>query len=228
MRSSVLVIGLGGLGSIASMYLAGAGVGRLILVDFDTVSISDLHRQLLYTTSDVGKLKVDVAKERLSLINPGVRVDAYPIVFRADEESRRLVEDADVVVLAVDNMKTRYDVNEAVVEYGKPLVSGGVDGWFGMVTTVIPGETPCLAELMNISGAGSVACAQGLCNAILGPVAGIVASWQALEAIRIAAGLKPLLAGKVLFIDALNGLTDTIAVSRNSKCPVCGIRSRGD
>ncbi|WP_291766346.1 HesA/MoeB/ThiF family protein [Caldivirga sp. UBA161] len=210
--SSALVVGLGGLGSLASMYLAGAGVGRLILVDFDTVSISDLHRQLLYTTSDIGKSKVEVAERRLREINPGVKIEAHQMVLTRNEESEELVASADVIVLAVDNMKTRFDVDELASKYNKPIVNGGVDGWFGLVTTVLPGKTPRLTEILNIKGLNPVSCAEGLCNAVVGPVVGVVASWQALDALRILAGLKPTLAGKLLIIDSSRGIIDVLPV----------------
>ncbi len=212
-NSTALVVGLGGLGSLASMYLAGAGVGKLILVDFDTVSISDLHRQLLYTTSDIGKSKVEVAERRLREINPGVKVEVHQMVLTRNEESEKLVSSADVVVLAVDNMKTRFDVDELASKYSKPIVNGGVDGWFGLVTTVVPGKTPRLTEILNVRGLSPVSCVEGLCNAVVGPVAGIVASWQALDALRILAGLEPTLAGKLLIIDSSRGIVDIILVS---------------
>ena len=211
--SSALVVGLGGLGSLASMYLAGAGVGRLIIVDFDTVSISDLHRQLLYTTGDVGKSKVEVAERRLREINPGVEIETHQMVLTKNEEAERLVTSVDVIVLAVDNMKTRFDVDELATKYSKPIVNGGVDGWFGLVTTVVPGKTPRLTEILNIRGISPVSCVEGLCNAVVGPVVGVVASWQALDALRILAGLKPTLAGKLLIIDSSRGMVDIISVS---------------
>ncbi|ABW02684.1 HesA/MoeB/ThiF family protein [Caldivirga maquilingensis] len=212
-NSSALVVGLGGLGSLASMYLAGAGVGRLILVDFDTVSISDLHRQLLYTTRDIGKSKVEVAERRLREINPEVKIEAHQTVLTKNEEAEELVASVDVIVLAVDNMKTRVDVDELAAKYSKPIVNGGVDGWFGLVTTVVPGKTPRLAEILNIRGLNPVSCVEGLCNAVIGPTVGVVASWQALDALRILAGLEPTLAGKLLVIDSSKGMIEIIPIS---------------
>ncbi|MGC9136060.1 HesA/MoeB/ThiF family protein [Caldivirga sp.] len=212
---SALIVGLGGLGSLASMYLAGAGVGKLVLVDFDTISISDLHRQFLYTTGDIGKSKVEVAEKRLREINPEVKVEAHQMVFTRNEETEELVASVDVVVLAVDNLKTRLDADELAVKRNKPVVNGGVDGWFGLVTTVIPGRTPRLAEILNIRGLSSVSCAEGLCNSVIGPVAGIIASWQALETLRILAGLEPALAGKLLIIDSSRGIIDVLPISRS-------------
>ena len=208
--SSVLVVGLGGLGSIISMYLAGAGVGKLVLVDFDTVSISDLHRQLLYTTNDVGRPKVEIAEKRLREINPEVEVEGYRLVADLNGEFDEIVSSVDVIALAVDNMKTRYVVDELASRHGKAIVNGGVDGWFGLVTTVIPNKTPRLSEILNIRGMNPASCVEGLCNAIIGPVAGIVASWQALEVIRILAGLEPALAGKILIIDSSRGIMDVV------------------
>ena len=227
-RSTIMVIGLGGLGSIISMYLAGAGVGRLILIDYDTVSLSDLHRQLLYTMDDLGKPKADAASSRLNKINPEVKVEAYRMVFSLnDPDSVRLVEESDVLVLAVDNFKTRLDANELAVKYGKPLVNGGVNGWYGLVTTVLPGKTPCLFELTPYTS-NIAACVEGLCNAVIGPVVGIVASWESLEALRLASGLQPVLAGRLLFIDGSRGFIDIIEVSRNPNCPVCGLKKPKD
>lgn len=210
--SSVLVVGLGGLGSLVSMYLAGAGVGRLMLVDFDTVSLSDLHRQLLYTTSDVGKPKVEVAERRLREINPEVEVEGYRMVADLNSEFEGLVSSVDLVALAVDNLKTRYVVDELAWRHGKVIVNGGVDGWYGLVTTVIPGKTPRLSQILNLRGITPASCIEGLCSAVIGPIAGIVASWQALEAIRVLAGLGPTLAGKVLVVDSSRGIAEVVVI----------------
>ncbi|GGP21237.1 thiazole biosynthesis protein ThiF [Thermocladium modestius] len=223
-RSSIAVIGLGGLGSIASMYLAGAGVGRLVLVDFDSVSVSDLHRQLLYTSSDLGKPKADAAAKRLREINPEIKIEAVNRAIMDQDDAEEVVREADILVLAVDNWRTRQLINASAVHHGKPISHGAINGWVGMATTVIPGITPCIRELsgLGVSDEG-IACLTGDCSSVIGPVAGVVASIQSSEAIRIAAGLRPALLNKLLVVDLNNGIVDYVELQRDPKCPVCGV-----
>ncbi|AEA12870.1 UBA/THIF-type NAD/FAD binding protein [Thermoproteus uzoniensis 768-20] len=221
-RTSVAVFGVGGLGTHVAYYLAAGGFGRLYLVDSDKVSLPDLHRQVLYSTSDVGALKAEAAARRLRDINPEVEVE--PV---AEEISPSLASElaakADVLVDALDNWATRHVVNRAAVGARKPLVHGAVQEWYGHVTTVIPGVTPCLQDLFGrLKSLPS--CAQGFCP-VLGPVVGLVASIMALEVFRTALG-SPSLAGKLLVVDLKHMAFDEIRVERDENCPVCGYVGR--
>ncbi len=222
-KSSVGIIGLGGLGSIISMYLAGAGVGKLLLIDFDTVSLTDLHRQLLYTIDDVGKPKALVGMRRLTEINSEIHIDAMNEAITSEEKADEVVREVDIIALAVDNWKTRQLINASAIRRGKPISHGAVNGWVGTVTTIYPGKTPCLRELSDLgTGDDNISCLAGDCNSIIGPVAGVIASIQSSEVIRIAAGLSPVLMNILLIIDLGNGVVDEVRLQRSSTCPVCG------
>ncbi|BDR92212.1 HesA/MoeB/ThiF family protein [Vulcanisaeta souniana] len=215
-RARVAVIGLGGLGSLVSMYLAGAGVGELTIVDYDTISVTDLHRQLLYREEDVGKPKVEVAISRLHALNPTVKIK--PVNDALVEENAEVVLDGvDVVVDALDNWLGRQVLNEAIVKLRKPLVHGAVNGWYGQVSTIIPGRTPCLFELVH---ARSLPQCVGYCP-VIGPVVGVVASIEATEVIKLITGIGEPLINKLLIIDGKNWVIDEIKLSRVDNCPVC-------
>ncbi len=220
--TSAAIFGVGGLGTHVAYYLAAGGFKKLYLVDSDKVALSDLHRQVLYSTSDVGKYKVEAAAKRLGDINPEVEVE--PI---AEEISPSLAGElagkADVLVDALDNWATRHVVNRAAVKALKPLVHGAVQEWYGHVTTVIPGVTPCLEELFGRLRS-LPSCPQGVCP-VLGPVVGVVASLMALEAFKVAIG-APSLAGKLLVVDLKHMSVDEIELARDEGCPVCGYVKR--
>lgn len=216
--TSVAIFGVGGLGTHVAYYLAAGGFKKLYLVDSDKVALSDLHRQVLYSTSDVGKYKVEAAAKRLGDINPEVELE--PI---AEEISPSLAAElagkADVLVDALDNWATRHVVNRAAVKSLKPLIHGAVQEWYGHVTTIIPGLTPCLEDLFGrLKSLPS--CAQGICP-VLGPVVGIVASLMALEVFKTALG-APSLAGKLLVVDLKHMSFEEIKLERDESCPVCG------
>ncbi len=214
-RSSVLVVGAGGLGSPIITYLACAGVGRILIVDGDVVEPSNLNRQFLYRESDVGRPKALVAAERVRELNSSVEVEAYQARL-TDELASRLMAVVDLAVDALDNWASRLILNRAAVSAGKPLVHGGVDRLYGQVTTVIPGRTPCL-QCIAPPGAERI---RG--GPILGPVAGIVGSIEALEVLRILSGLGPGLAGRLLVVDCSSMSFETVELRRNPSCPVCG------
>ncbi len=215
-RAHVAVIGLGGLGTLVSMYLVGAGVGQLTVVDYDTVSLTDLHRQLLYREGDVGRPKAEVAAERLHDLNSTVRVKPVREAL-TDENADEILRDVDVVVDALDNWLSRQILNEAIVRLRKPLVHGAVNGWHGQVSTIIPGKTPCLYELVQ---ARSLPQCVGYCP-VIGPVVGIVASIEAAEVIKLITGIGEPLTNKLLVIDGKNWIIDEIRLSRVEECPVC-------
>ncbi|MFN3804433.1 MAG: HesA/MoeB/ThiF family protein [Pyrobaculum sp.] len=219
-KTSVAIFGVGGLGTLAARYIAGGGFRRLALVDFDTVSLPDIHRQILYTTEDVGKPKAEVAARILKAVNPEVEVEALsePLSPGLAAEVLRKV---DIAVDALDNWAGRHVVNKSAVAAGKPLVHGAVQEWYGHVTTVVPGETPCLEDLFG-RFKSLPTCAAGVCP-VLGPAVGIVASLMALEVFNLALG-SPKLAGRLLVIDLKHMSFDTISLMRNEGCPVCGRR----
>ncbi|MGC8543982.1 MAG: HesA/MoeB/ThiF family protein [Vulcanisaeta sp.] len=215
-KARVAVIGLGGLGSLVSMYLTGAGVGELTIVDYDTVNLTDLHRQLLYREEDVGKPKVEVAFKRLRDLNSNVRIKPVNEAL-TEENAEDIIKDADVVVDALDNWMSRQILNETIVKLGKPLVHGAVNGWYGQVSTIIPGKTPCLYELVQVR---SLPQCVGYCP-VVGPVVGVVASIETLEVIKLITGIGEPLANKLLIIDGKNWVIDEIRLSRVENCPVC-------
>jgi molybdopterin/thiamine biosynthesis adenylyltransferase len=223
-RSRVVVIGSGGLGSPVLYYLAGAGVGRIDVVDSDVVAMSNLHRQILFATPDVGRPKVDVAAERLRALNPEVNVIAHAV--RVDTDTvDALVAGHDVVVDCPDNLATRYTVNDACCRAGIPLVEAAVLAFSGMVMTIVPGKTPCYRCLYPVpptEGAVPTSAEAG----IIGMLPGVMGSLQALEVVKllVCAGSPP--GGRVLFFDGLAGSFDEVKVDRNPDCPACGSRAR--
>jgi molybdopterin/thiamine biosynthesis adenylyltransferase len=225
LKSSVLVVGAGGLGSPVLYYLAAAGVGRLGIADPDTVAISNLHRQILYATPDVGKAKVDVAADRLRALNPDVTVATHP--FRvADGNIDALFAEYDVVVDAPDNIATRYLVNDACWRLGKPLVEGAVLGFSGMLMTIVPPKTPCYRCLYpNPPKEGTVPSSAEV--GIMGMVPGVIGSLQALEAVKVLLGVSSTLTGRVLFFDGLEPGFEEMRLERNPACPLCGKGAAG-
>lgn len=200
LSSSVMVVGAGALGSIVSMYLAGAGVGTIEIADFDRVDLSNLQRQLAFEEGDVGESKVKATARRLGAINSGIRIIAHEELIRRDR-ARELFSRQDVVVEGSDNPATKYMVSEICEELGKPCVIGGVAGWRGQVMTWQPGHLtyrdlyPEPAE-----GAGCTPCSQG---GVMGPVPGIVGSVQATETIKLLTGAGAPLLDRLLTFDAL-------------------------
>jgi len=218
MASTVLVVGAGGLGSPVALYLAAAGVGRLIIADFDRVDLSNLQRQILHTTDRIGTAKVDSARRTLTALNPEVEV--VP-VDRPLEGAllREQVALSDAVVDGSDNFATRFAVNAACVAAGRPLIAGAVIRWEGQVSvyTGRPGD-PCYRCLYGTGGEVEETCSQ---NGILAPVAGIVGSIQATETLKVLSGVGTTLAGRLLILDALDMRFRTLTLTRDPACPVC-------
>lgn len=215
-RSTALVVGAGGLGSVVLYYLVAAGVGRVLVVDRGYVDPPDLNRQILYTEEDLGKPKVEVAVARLRKLNSEVEVLGYAVDVE-EGTFEELVARSDVVVDCLDNWRARLRVNELAVRYSKPLVHAGVEGFYAQLTTVIPGVTPCLACLVpkppERSGAIPVV---GFTPAVAGSV-------EAAEAIKVLAGLQPGLAGYLLIVDLKNVEFTKMAIARREGCPVCSV-----
>jgi molybdopterin/thiamine biosynthesis adenylyltransferase/rhodanese-related sulfurtransferase len=200
-RASVLIVGAGGLGSPAALYLAAAGVGTIGLVDFDRVDASNLHRQILYGTSDVGRPKLEAAQERLGDLNPDVRVIAHETRLTS-ENALDILRDYDVILDGTDNFATRYLVNDACVILGKPNVYGSIFRFDGQVSVFATNDGPCYRCLYpEPPPPGLVpSCAEG---GVLGILPGIVGSLQATEAIKLIVGIGETLAGRLLLFDAL-------------------------
>ena len=219
LAARVLIIGMGGLGAPVASYLAAAGIGQMVLSDFDVVDLSNLQRQVIHETTDVGKFKVESAAETIARLNPDVRVTALARALEG-EELRREVQQADVVIDCSDNFATRFELNRVCVETRTPLVSGGVIQFEGQVSVFdarVP-DSPCYQCLYKpvAEGEGETCARIG----VLAPAPGIIGSIQATEALKLLLGL-PTLTGKLLLMDALNMEWRVIALPRDPACPVC-------
>ena len=221
LEAKVLVIGTGGLGSPISMYLAAAGVGTIGLVDFDVVDLSNLQRQIAHGTSDVGRPKVESARDTLLELNPGIEVVTYDTLL-ASENAFEVLEPWDVVIDGTDNFPVRYLANDATQMLGKPLVYGSIYQFEGQATVFMPGpETPCYRCLFpQPPPPGTVpSCAEG---GVFGVLPGIVGCIQATEAIKLITGLGETLEGRLLIFDALTMEFQTVRLRWDADCPVCG------
>ena len=219
--AKVLCIGAGGLGSPVAMYLAAAGVGTLGIVDFDRVDESNLQRQIIHSTADIGRLKVDSAVDRLRQINPTIEVVPYDAILTS-QNAFEVLEPWDVVVDGTDNFPVRYLVNDATQFLGKPLVYGSIYQWDGQVTVFMPGQdAPCYRCLFpQPPPPGTVpSCAEG---GVFGVLPGIVGCIQATEAVKLITGKGDPLIGRLLIFDALQMDFQTVKVRWDADCPVCG------
>lgn len=213
--SSVLLVGAGGVGAPAALYLAAAGVGRLGLIDEDAVALSNLQRQVLFATDDVGRPKVEVAAARLGALNPHVAIE--PLIERiTPENARSVVSRYDLVLDGTDDFATRLAVNAACVAEGRPLVSGALGRWTGQVA-VFEGR-PCYRCLVPEIPPDAETCAR---VGVVGALAGVVGSMAALEAIKRLTGAGETLAGRMLLYDALAGDARTVRIAADPGCPVC-------
>lgn len=219
-RSRALCVGAGGLGSPVLQYLAAAGVGRIGIVDFDTVDESNLQRQTIFQTADIGKNKAAVAAERITAINPLVNADAIPLRFDASN-ARELVRLYDIVIDCTDRFSTRYLVNDACVLENKPDVYASIFRFDGQVSVFHHADGPCYRCLFpHAPPEGTVpSCAEG---GVLGVLAGIVGAVQAAEALKVLLGIGEPLAGRLLLIDALGAHVREVAFDRDPSCAICG------
>ncbi|MBK9133928.1 MAG: HesA/MoeB/ThiF family protein [Betaproteobacteria bacterium] len=224
--SHALVIGAGGLGSPVALYLGTAGVGRLTLVDHDTVDLTNLQRQIAHNLARVGLPKADSARQTIAAINPDVQVRA--LQRRADAALlAEWVAEADVVLDCTDNFATRHAVNAACVRARKPLVSGAAIGFDGQVSVYDSrdGKHPCYACLFPPDAAyEETACAT---MGVFAPLVGIIGTTQAAEALKLLAGIGSSLAGRLLMLDARAMRWDDIRIERQAACPVCGRTAAG-
>jgi len=216
--ATVLIVGMGGLGSPAAMYLASAGVGHLILADFDMVELSNLQRQIIHSTEDIGRNKVDSAYDRLKQLNPDVTITRFKQVLDDDTLSD-LVPQVDLVIDGCDNFDTRFAVNRACVKYHKPLVSGAAIRFEGQVSVFMnDGNGPCYHCLYKEGGESEMRCSE---NGVLAPVTGLIGSLQAIEAIKVLTNVGETLAGRLLVIDALTMELRTLKLKKDPDCGVC-------
>jgi sulfur carrier protein ThiS adenylyltransferase len=219
-NSTAVIVGLGGLGCPASLYLAAAGFGKLILIDGDEIELSNLQRQILFRESDVGSLKAKVASKRLSKLNPKVAFDV--LLENVDRQDLvGLVDEAAVILDCTDNMETRQEINRTAVAYNKPLISAAAMGWEGQLLEI----------RTDIDGAACLACAYGLEDAepllncstagVMGPVLGVMGSMQAIRAIQIAAGNSAIAESGISRFDGKSGSWTNFGLPSKADCPVC-------
>jgi adenylyltransferase/sulfurtransferase len=219
LEAKVLIVGAGGLGSPVALYLTLAGVGTIGIVDFDDVDVSNLQRQILHTDSDIGRPKVQSAKDTLEAYNKDVNVILHEVPLMSDN-AMEIMSQYDVIINGVDNFATRYLVNDAAYLSGKPLVDGSILLFDGQATVFIPGkgcyrclfpEPPPPGEVPSCAEAG-----------VLGVLPGMVGTIQATEAIKIIIGIGQSLSGKLLLIDAMDMDFRTVKIRRDPNCPLCG------
>ncbi|MDP6728096.1 MAG: molybdopterin-synthase adenylyltransferase MoeB [Gammaproteobacteria bacterium] len=219
--SKMLIVGMGGLGSPTALYLAAAGVGHIIIADFDQVELSNLQRQIIHRTSDIGDDKVNSAKTKLLELNPNIKVTIANEIVHTDNLSS-LIKDVDIVLDGTDNFESRFEINKACVEFKKPLVSAAVIRLEGQIS-VFKGyekDQPCYQCLYSEEGGENESCVQ---NGVLAPVAGLVGTIQALQAIKVLLDLGEQLCGLLLLVDALDLSFRKVKIVKDSECPICGL-----
>jgi molybdopterin/thiamine biosynthesis adenylyltransferase len=215
--ATVVIVGAGGLGAPAALYLAAAGVGRLRLIDDDTVALSNLQRQIIYRSDDAGALKVERARDALRALNPNIDIEARAMRLTAENAST-LLEGAQIVLDGTDDFATRFAVNAACRALGVALISGAVGRWDGQVATFKRGG-PCYRCLVPEAPPFAETCER---TGIVGALTGVVGSMMALEAIKEIAEAGQSLAGRLIVYDGLEAQMRTIALPRDPSCPVCG------
>ena len=221
LKAKVLIIGVGGLGSPATMYLAAAGVGTIGIADFDEVDLSNLQRQIIHGTADIGRAKVMSASETIAQINPDVKINAYKVTVSA-QNIRGLLRDYDFVLDAADNFETKFLINDACVIEKKPFCHAGILRFKGQLMTCIPKKSPCYrCVFQNPPPEEAVSdCRQA---GVVGAIGGVIGSLQAMEAIKYIIGKGELLTGRLLTYDALSQDFRKIVLPKyDGKCPVCG------
>jgi adenylyltransferase/sulfurtransferase len=219
LKAKVLIVGLGGLGSPLAMYLASAGVGSLVLVDDDSVELSNLQRQIIHDNNSLGNHKVVSAKNRIHQLNDQVAVQA--IAKRLDEaELDSLVNDVDVVVDCSDNFTTRFMINRSCVNHSKVLVSGAAIRMEGQLMTIDPrvAGAPCYQCLYPDVGNEELTCSE---SGVLAPLVGVIGSMQALEVLKVITGVGDTLVGRVLIFDAKTMQWQSLKLKADKQCPVC-------
>ena len=221
-KAKVLIVGLGGLGSISSYYLAAAGVGHLRIVDRDAVGLENLNRQLLHSTDDLGRPKVESASEKLLRLNPSCYIQTV-IANVGDKNASGLAKDCSLIIDATDNLATRQVLNRVSLKKHIPFIYGGINGWNGMAATFIPGKTGCFACLFPPHKAN----VREKAIPVVGPTAGVIASIQSMEALRILLGLPSQLAGKLFTFRGADMRFRITPMEQNPECPLCARPQEG-
>lgn len=221
LEAKVLLVGAGGLGSPCAYYLAAAGVGNIGIIDADVVELSNLQRQILHKTSDIGRLKVDSAKETMVSLNPGVSVNTYPERLTT-ENILPIFADYEIIVDGSDNFPTRYLINDACVMLGKPNVHGSIFRFEGQATVFKPPEGPCYRCLYPEPPPADMvpSCQEA---GVLGVLPGIIGTIQAIETIKLIVGKGEPLVGRLLLFDALTMDFREVRLKKDNHCPVCGV-----
>lgn len=220
LAAKVLIVGAGGLGSPAAMYLAAAGVGNITIYDDDEVELSNLQRQIAHHTPDIGTDKVISTRQTLNNLNPEINITAVKQRLTGEELNFE-VKTADVVLDCSDNFSTRFAINKACVSYKTPLVSGAAIGFEGQVAVFTPGKdnSPCYNCLYSNEGEDIQNCAS---NGVIAPITGIIGSIQALETMKLILTIGEPLRGRLLLLDSLSMEWNTMKLRKNPACPTCG------
>lgn len=219
LQSSVLVVGAGGLGSPALLYLAAAGIGRIGIADGDRVEVSNLQRQILHRARGIGREKTESAREALLGIRPDLAVELFP--FRIDcDNARKIFSGFDFIVDASDSFRSKLLVNDACVQTGRPFSHAGIRGLYGQTTTVLPGKSPCLRCIFPEMPEGEKEGAGGG-SGVLGCVAGVIGSIQAAETVKYLLEMEGLLTGRVLTFDASTMRFKSVALPQEKRCEIC-------
>ena len=212
-KAHIFIAGAGGLGSPVSIYLAVAGVGTITIVDMDVVDQSNLNRQILHFDRDIGKKKTASAEEKLQELNPDITVNAIDVKIEASN-AVKLIGKADGIVDAMDNFPTRYLLNDAAIAKEIPFFHGGIRGFYGQATTIIPGKTPCLKCIFPKATPKEV-------FPVVGVTPGIIGTIQANEVIKYLTGSGELLTGRLFIWDGMQAHAEEICVERNPRCEAC-------
>lgn len=213
-RAKILIAGAGGLGSPIATYLACAGIGHIVIVDNDTVSVSNLNRQILHWSTDVGRKKIISAQEKIRAMNPYVEIETISCNIE-EANVTGIVGDADLIVDALDNFPARYLLNRAAVKSNIPFIHGGVRGFHGQVMTIIPHQTACLRCVFPQTPPAEI-------FPVIGVTTGVIGSIEATEVIKYLTGKGDLLTNRLLLWDGLSGKMNFLQVKRNLSCPDCG------
>lgn len=216
--STAAIVGVGGLGSAVALYLAAAGVGKLVLVDGDHVELGNLQRQVVHSTANMGRMKVDSACEQLLAINPDIEIAVIPRRL-GDGELQELAASCDVVLDCTDNFPSRFAINRGCRASGTPLVSAAAVRWQGQVSVFMP-DGPCYRCLYADESETADTCAE---RGVAGPLLGVMGSMQALEALKVLSQVGVPLAGKVLMFDGLHCEWRSVGLKPDAECPVCSV-----
>ncbi|MDD2853605.1 MAG: molybdopterin-synthase adenylyltransferase MoeB [Desulfuromonadaceae bacterium] len=218
--AKVLIIGAGGLGAPVALYLAAAGVGTIGIADADNVDLSNLQRQVIHFTADIGKPKVESAREKMQSINPDVNVITY-IEWISAANISAIIAGYDFIIDGTDNFAAKFLINDACVLAGKPYSHGGILQFVGQTITVLPGQSPCYRCLFPAPPPKDAipTCSQA---GVIGVLPGVIGSIQATEAIKFLLGKGNLLTGRILMYDALDIKFRDVTIKRNANCPICG------